>query len=99
MAGEISARHAFSKELIEGVNERTGGVPLFVEEVTRLLVERGEAPFLFRMTRAGRSGESPIGCRNIESVASLTEEQAGLSLAAAGISQENGGCHEHCGTG
>ena len=34
--------HALSKRLIEGVNERTGGVPLFVEEVTRLLVERGE---------------------------------------------------------
>ena len=33
--------NALSKELIEGVNERTGGVPLFVEEVTRLLVERG----------------------------------------------------------
>jgi predicted ATPase len=31
MVGEISARHALSKELIEGVNERTGGVPLFVE--------------------------------------------------------------------
>ena len=30
------------KRLIEGVSERTGGVPLFVEEVTRLLVERGE---------------------------------------------------------
>ena len=42
MVGEISARHTFSKELIEGVNERTGGVPLFVEEVTRLLLERGE---------------------------------------------------------
>ena len=42
MVGEISARHALSKELIEGVNERTGGVPLFVEEVTRLLVERAE---------------------------------------------------------
>jgi class 3 adenylate cyclase/tetratricopeptide (TPR) repeat protein len=42
MVGEISARHALSKELIEGVNERTGGVPLFVEEVTRLLLERGE---------------------------------------------------------
>ena len=27
---------------IEGVTERTGGVPLFVEEVTRLLLERGE---------------------------------------------------------
>ena len=42
MVAEISARHAFSKEIIEGVNERTGGVPLLVEEVTRLLVERGE---------------------------------------------------------
>ena len=42
MVGEISARHALSNELIEGVNERTGGVPLFVEEVTRLLLERGE---------------------------------------------------------
>ena len=32
-----------SKEVVEGVEtERTGGVPLFVEEVTRLLLERGE---------------------------------------------------------
>ena len=30
------------KEVVEGVSERTGGVPLFVEEVTRLLLERGE---------------------------------------------------------
>jgi predicted ATPase len=44
MVGEIAARHAFSKEVIDGVSERTGGVPLFVEEVTRLLLERrGEA--------------------------------------------------------
>ena len=28
--------------MIDGVSERTGGVPLFVEEVTRLLLERGE---------------------------------------------------------
>jgi class 3 adenylate cyclase/tetratricopeptide (TPR) repeat protein len=42
MVDEISARHALSKEVIEGVSERTGGVPLFVEEVTRLLLERGE---------------------------------------------------------
>ena len=43
MVGELSARHALSKEVVEGVTERTGGVPLFVEEVTRLLLERGEA--------------------------------------------------------
>jgi len=42
MIGEISAQHALSKDVIEGVNERTGGVPLFVEEVMRLLLERGE---------------------------------------------------------
>jgi class 3 adenylate cyclase/tetratricopeptide (TPR) repeat protein len=43
MVGELAARHALSKEVIEGVSERTGGVPLFVEEVARLLLERGEA--------------------------------------------------------
>jgi tetratricopeptide (TPR) repeat protein len=42
MVAEISTRHALSREVVEGVNERTGGVPLFVEEVTRLLLERGE---------------------------------------------------------
>ncbi|MBV8106344.1 MAG: hypothetical protein JO223_17285, partial [Hyphomicrobiales bacterium] len=43
MVGELAARHALSREVVEGVSERTGGVPLFVEEVTRLLIERGEA--------------------------------------------------------
>jgi class 3 adenylate cyclase/predicted ATPase len=43
MVGELAARHALSAEVVEGVSERTGGVPLFVEEVTRLLLERGEA--------------------------------------------------------
>jgi class 3 adenylate cyclase/predicted ATPase len=42
MVGELATRHALAKEVIEGVTERTGGVPLFVEEVTRLLLERGE---------------------------------------------------------
>ena len=43
MVGELAARHALSREVVEGVSGRTGGVPLFVEEVTRLLLERGEA--------------------------------------------------------
>jgi hypothetical protein len=42
MVAELSARHALSKEVVDGVTERAGGVPLFVEEVTRLLLERGE---------------------------------------------------------
>jgi predicted ATPase len=42
MVAELSARHALPKEVIDDVAARTGGVPLFVEEVTRLLLERGE---------------------------------------------------------
>jgi predicted ATPase len=42
MVTELSARHALPQEVIEDVAARTGGVPLFVEEVTRLLLERGE---------------------------------------------------------
>jgi tetratricopeptide (TPR) repeat protein len=40
--GELAARHALPQEVIDGVTDRTGGVPLFVEEVTRLLLERRE---------------------------------------------------------
>ena len=40
MVGEIASQHTLSDEMIDGVGERTGGVPLFVEEVTRLLLER-----------------------------------------------------------
>jgi predicted ATPase len=35
MVGELAARNALPKEVVDGVTERTGGVPLFVE-VTRL---------------------------------------------------------------
>ena len=42
MVAELAARHAFPREVVEDVAARTGGVPLFVEEVTRLLLERGE---------------------------------------------------------
>jgi class 3 adenylate cyclase len=42
IVGELAARHALPKDVIDGVTDRTGGVPLFVEEVTRLLLERGE---------------------------------------------------------
>ena len=50
MVGELASRHALSKDVIDGVSERTGGVPLFVEEVTRLLLE---------LRRAGRRSSNP----------------------------------------
>jgi class 3 adenylate cyclase/predicted ATPase len=42
MVEEITARRALPPDVVETVSERTGGVPLFVEEVTRLLLERGD---------------------------------------------------------
>jgi class 3 adenylate cyclase len=42
MVAELSARHALPQNVVEDVAVRTGGVPLFVEEVTRLLLERGD---------------------------------------------------------
>jgi class 3 adenylate cyclase/predicted ATPase len=40
MMAELSPRHALPKAVVEDVVARSGGVPLFVEEVTRLLLER-----------------------------------------------------------
>ena len=42
MVAELSARHALPRDVVEDVAARTGGVPLFVEEVTRLLLDLGE---------------------------------------------------------
>jgi class 3 adenylate cyclase len=42
MVGEIAGRHALPPDVVDRVGERTGGVPLFIEEVTRLLLERDE---------------------------------------------------------
>ncbi len=42
MVAELADRHALPRDVVEDVAARTGGVPLFVEEVTRLLLERGE---------------------------------------------------------
>jgi predicted ATPase len=43
MIAELSARHSLTREVVDDVAARTGGVPLFVEEVTRLLLESGDS--------------------------------------------------------
>jgi tetratricopeptide (TPR) repeat protein len=43
MVGEVAAQKALSEETIATVLERTGGVPLFVEELTRAVLESGSA--------------------------------------------------------
>src|SRR6202030_3188022 len=43
IVAQVAARIALSDETIATVVERTGGVPLFVEELTRAVLESGEA--------------------------------------------------------
>jgi class 3 adenylate cyclase/tetratricopeptide (TPR) repeat protein len=43
MVAEVAARTALSDETVSAVVERTGGVPLFVEELTRAVLESGDA--------------------------------------------------------
>jgi class 3 adenylate cyclase len=43
MVGQVAAQKALSEETIATVIERTGGVPLFVEELTRAVLESGDA--------------------------------------------------------
>lgn len=43
LVGQVVATSALSGEAIDQVIERTGGVPLFVEELTRAVLERGDA--------------------------------------------------------
>ena len=42
MVAQLSAQQPLLREVVEDVVTRTGGVPLFIEEVTRLLLERGQ---------------------------------------------------------
>ena len=42
MMSELASRRPLSTDVMRRVSERAGGVPLFVEEVTRLILERGE---------------------------------------------------------
>ncbi|HZY58201.1 MAG TPA: AAA family ATPase [Candidatus Binataceae bacterium] len=43
MVAQVAARNALSEETIAAMVERTGGVPLFVEELTRAVLESGDA--------------------------------------------------------
>jgi class 3 adenylate cyclase/tetratricopeptide (TPR) repeat protein len=42
MVQQLASERALAADVVKSLSERAGGVPLFVEEVTRLLLERGE---------------------------------------------------------
>jgi hypothetical protein len=63
IVGEISSRQALSEEVVEWVSERTGGVPLFVEEVTRLLLESGTQAIRQPCSSRSRRGSTGLAKR------------------------------------
>ena len=48
LVGQVAAHKALSDEIIATVVERTGGVPLFVEELTRAILENSDKTFTGR---------------------------------------------------
>jgi class 3 adenylate cyclase/tetratricopeptide (TPR) repeat protein len=43
MIEQVASRHVLARETLDAVTERTSGVPLFVEELTRAVLEGGDA--------------------------------------------------------
>jgi hypothetical protein len=70
MIAELLSQRALSPDVIKRMSERAGGVPLFIEEVTRLILERGEGggakaipPTLRQSLAACRTGVFGAGWR------------------------------------
>ena len=67
MVADLASRHALSTDIVAGLSERAGGVPLFVEEVTRLLPERTAGSLSRHRARCrqarphGNSSKRPVG--------------------------------------
>jgi class 3 adenylate cyclase/tetratricopeptide (TPR) repeat protein len=90
MVGAIAERHALSADAIEGVAVRTGGVPLFIEEVTRLVLEGGEQTIPLTLQQSLAARLDRVGdARDIAQIGAVTgrEFSFGLLLAIAGRSE------------
>jgi class 3 adenylate cyclase/tetratricopeptide (TPR) repeat protein len=90
MVGSIAERNALSADALEGVTVRTGGVPLFIEEVTRLMLEGGAQaipPTLQQSlaARLDRLGEA----REVAQMGAVVgrEFRFGLLYAIAGVQE------------
>ena len=87
MIGDIAERNAFSPEAIEGVTSRTGGVPLFIEEVTRLMLEGGAQTIPLTLQQSLAARLDRLGdARDVAQIGSVVgrEFTFGLLLAIAG---------------
>jgi tetratricopeptide (TPR) repeat protein len=87
MVGAIAERHGLSAEAIERVTIRTGGVPLFIEEVTRLVLEGGAETIPLTLQQSLVARLDRLGdARDIAQIGAVAgrEFAFGLLLAIAG---------------
>jgi class 3 adenylate cyclase/predicted ATPase len=92
MVAQLCARHALAREQVDNIASRTGGVPLFVEEVTRLLLDPGQGssdripPTLQQslMARLDRLGEA----REVAHIASVIGRAFSYELLRAVVEME-----------
>ncbi len=89
MVANVVAQSVFSGEAVEKVIERTGGVPLFVEELTRAVLEQGDSKLSAReipatlhdslMSRLDRLGPA----KEVAQIASVIGRQFSYELLFA----------------
>jgi class 3 adenylate cyclase/tetratricopeptide (TPR) repeat protein len=87
MIDVIAERHGLSAETIEDVATRTGGVPLFIEEVTRLVLEGGEQSIPLTLQQSLAARLDRLGAaRDAAQIGAVVgrEFTFGLLLAVAG---------------
>jgi class 3 adenylate cyclase/tetratricopeptide (TPR) repeat protein len=88
MVGAIAERRALSAEAIEQVTVRTGGVPLFIEEVTRLVLEGGAHSIPLTLQQSLTARLDRLGdARDVAQIGAVAgrEFTFGLLLATTGF--------------
>lgn len=102
-AAAIAAQHAdLPAEWLAGIVERTDGVPLFIEEMTRMLIERREGaaaggadaravPDTLADLLTERLDRLPTGSKILAQVASIIGREFDRALLAAAASGESAG--------
>ncbi len=90
MVGSIAEQNALAPDAVEAVAARTGGVPLFIEEVTRLMLEGGAQAIPSTLQQSLAARLDKLGAaREIAQIGAVVgrEFRFGLLHAIAGVEE------------
>jgi predicted ATPase len=102
MVAQVAAKIALADETVATVVERTGGVPLFVEELTRAVLESGDAKLTGReipatlhdslMARLDRLGPA----KEVIQIGAVIGSEFSYELLQRSIRSEKRSCRQRC---